>query len=57
MPDFPRREDIERQLLAEMQSAQERYGARECNVREYADALQKFNDFIIYGKLPEDLSY
>jgi hypothetical protein len=55
MPDLPRREDIEMQLLTEMRSAQQRYGARECNVREYADALQKFNDFIIYGKLPEDL--
>jgi hypothetical protein len=56
MPDLSRREDIERQLLAEMQCAQARYGARECNVREYADALQKFNDFIIYGKLPDDLN-
>ena len=53
MPD-QKREDIEEQLLAEMQSARRRYQNKENGAEEYLNALRRLNNFLIHGTLGED---
>ena len=49
------REKIEDQLLEEMETARRRYEARQCSADQYRLALKKFNGFILYGELPDEL--
>ena len=54
MAELRKREDLEAQLLAEMQTARRRYHNKECNAEDYLKALRRLNDFLIEGKLPEE---
>jgi hypothetical protein len=53
MAEPKKREDIEAQLLAEMQTARRRYQNKECDAENYLGALRRLNDFLLEGKLPE----
>ena len=50
------REQIEDRLFQEMQNAARRFHAKECPAEEYRTALQRFNDFILRGEIPGDLT-
>ncbi len=52
---FPRLEEIESQLLAEMTAAHERFREGKCTREEFRAVLRRFNDFVIYGRLPDDV--
>jgi len=55
MPDLSRFQ-VENLLLEALQSARRRYDAKECSVDVYLKALKAFNDFVINGKVPDDLA-
>ena len=47
---------IESQLFETMESARRRYRTGAAGRDEYTKALAAFNDFVIYGKLPDGMS-
>ncbi len=49
------REQLEEQVLEELRVAGRRYQSKECSREDYQNALKRFTDFTLGGKLPEDL--
>ena len=45
-------ECIAERLRSELADAERRYKAREIDPEEYLRVLEKFNDFVLRGKLP-----
>lgn len=48
-------EAIAEHLRSELANAEKKYRAREIDATEYLILLQRFNNFILRGKLPADL--
>jgi hypothetical protein len=51
--DGSKYDQLEKLLLNELECARENYKAGRCGVDQYAGALKRFNNLILYGKVPQ----